>query len=468
MHRFIPVLAVAVLLLLTCFGEAEKPAGGLTVGFAERDITPEVKADGKPVWVAGFGNNRRATGVNDPIMARAVVLSDGVKKIALVSVDLVGLFLEPVEKIRQGLPGFEYICISSTHNHEGPDTLGLWGRSPLQSGVDPEYLLQVEKGVQAAVRAADAARVAASGRIGTIKAPELLHDSRIPIVKHDDLVTVAFRSPAGKMSGLIVQWNCHPETLDSKNTLLSADYVGYTVEYLRKKYDCPVVYLTGTVGGLMTSLRVPIKSESGEELRDGTFEKTRRYGELLGMAAVKAVDSSVPAVLTPIVARTRTLHVPLANKLYVAGRQMGVFSRNAYRLEGGKPVLTNDIDAKQQYSVRTELGYLRLGELEVACIPGEIYPELVLGKVVEKAEPGADFPDAPAEPAIYDQFKSRHRMLIGLANDEIGYIIPKRQWDEKPPYCYGRTKSQYGEINSLGPETAPLLCRAFADLVAGK
>ena len=56
-------------------------------------------------------------------------------------------------------------------------------------------------------------------------------------------------------------------------------------------------------------------------------------------------------------------------------------------------------------------------------------------------------------------------MLIGLANDEVGYIIPKRQWDEKPPYCYGRKSDQYGEVNSLGAETAPLLCEAFKELV---
>jgi hypothetical protein len=57
-------------------------------------------------------------------------------------------------------------------------------------------------------------------------------------------------------------------------------------------------------------------------------------------------------------------------------------------------------------------------------------------------------------------------MLIGLANDELGYIIPKRQWDEKPPYCYGRKKPQYGEANSCGPETAPTICSAFKLLVA--
>jgi hypothetical protein len=58
-------------------------------------------------------------------------------------------------------------------------------------------------------------------------------------------------------------------------------------------------------------------------------------------------------------------------------------------------------------------------------------------------------------------------MLIGLANDEIGYIIPKRQWDEKPPFCYGRQRAQYGEVNSVGPETAPIVCEVFKRL-AGK
>ena len=69
------------------------------------------------------------------------------------------------------------------------------------------------------------------------------------------------------------------------------------------------------------------------------------------------------------------------------------------------------------------------------------------------------------EPAIYAQLKGKHKMLIGLGNDEIGYVIPKRQWDEKPPFCYGLKKAQYGESNSTGPDTAPILCEAFKALV---
>ena len=56
--------------------------------------------------------------------------------------------------------------------------------------------------------------------------------------------------------------------------------------------------------------------------------------------------------------------------------------------------------------------------------------------------------------------KGKLNMIIGLANDEIGYIVPKSQWDTKPPYAYDREKPQYGEFNSFGPEVAPQLHKA--------
>ena len=46
------------------------------------------------------------------------------------------------------------------------------------------------------------------------------------------------------------------------------------------------------------------------------------------------------------------------------------------------------------------------------------------------------------------------KFIFGLANDEIGYIIPRSEYDRKPPYLYDAKKAPYGEINSVGPETA--------------
>jgi hypothetical protein len=459
--------AVAIVVLFLT-GAVSRSAD-LEAGFGESDITPAVGGD-KLVYLAGFGHNRVAAKVHDPLFARAVVLKHDGRKVALVSVDLVGFFHPHVVRVRESLPGFTYVLVSSTHNHEGPDTLGLWGPNAFKSGVDKEYLKSVEEKVVKAVKAADAAAKPVSAALGTARGPELLHDAREPYVKHDELTAVRFQGADDKAVGIVVQWNCHPETLGSKNTELSADYVGYTVKHLADKHRCPVVYLTGTVGGLMTSLHVEVKDAKGKVLPEDTFEKTERYGTLVGELADRALAAAKPVKLTPIEARSRAVFLPMENKLYQLMRRAGVLERQGF-LWNGDPYKAEPAEAtesKKPLCMKTEVGWLRLGDLEAAAIPGEIYPELVLDKVQDPADPGADFPDAPVEPAIYKQMRGPHKIMIGLANDEVGYIIPKRQWDEKPPYCYGRKKAQYGEENSVGPETAPVLCRAFKELVEGK
>ena len=56
-----------------------------------------------------------------------------------------------------------------------------------------------------------------------------------------------------------------------------------------------------------------------------------------------------------------------------------------------KPTVAKDLSKRKR--LKTEIGYLKLGDLEVATIPGEIYPELVLGKVQDPADKGADVPN---------------------------------------------------------------------------
>jgi hypothetical protein len=53
-------------------------------------------------------------------------------------------------------------------------------------------------------------------------------------------------------------------------------------------------------------------------------------------------------------------------------------------------------------------------------------------------------------------------MVLGLANDEIGYMIPKSEWDSARPYVHGparepddsKKERPYGEDNSGGPDIA--------------
>jgi len=59
-------------------------------------------------------------------------------------------------------------------------------------------------------------------------------------------------------------------------------------------------------------------------------------------------------------------------------------------------------------------------------------------------------------------------MLFGLADDEIGYIIPKAEWDEKAPWLNNAPKRWYGEANSVGPDAAPMIAKTIQDLLNGR
>jgi len=264
--------------------------------------------------------------------------------------------------------------------------------------------------------------------------------------------------------GILVQWNCHPEAMGSKNTQVTADFCAATVETLKKKYACPVAYFTGPVGGLMAPPDGILKDAQGRELKEGQWEYASKYGQRVADLAAKAIDAAEPIELGPIVVSAAPLAIPLQNPYYKAARVAGVLQREARVWTGDAeqpgPVATLADTLKTQ-AVVTEVAYLRLGELHLACIPGEIYPELIYGKFQDPVEAGADYPDAPLEKPLVEILPGKKVLLIGLANDEIGYIIPRRQWDQAAPFCYGRRTSQYGEINSCGPQVAPLLMNAF-------
>ena len=111
------------------------------------------------------------------------------------------------------------------------------------------------------------------------------------------------------------------------------------------------------------------------------------------------------------------------------------------------------------------MAVLTFGAASVTCVPGELYPEIANGGI--ERPPGADFDLAPVEvPSLRELMPGRMKFLVGLANDEVGYIIPKSEWDDAAPWLYGAPQRHYGEINSLGPETAPLIHRALKDFSA--
>lgn len=464
---FLLVIGFTFILIMPRNSETKEPSKtSLEVGFAKGDATPKLGIS--PIYIAGFGHNRKAEGVSDPIFIRAMVLKNDGKKYAFICADLIGLFKDQVDEIRKELKDFENVMFSCTHSHEGPDTLGLWGQTPFQSGINTDYMLSLVKITVNTVREAAKNLTPCETEIAAVSIPELLYDGRPPIVKMDELLTLRFNKEKTKTAlGIVLFWHCHPETLGSINKKLSSDFVGYTANEIKKQTQAEAIVFTGAVGGLMTSLKVPIKNQQGENLNDGTFEKTERYGQLLANASLNSLKKAKAVNLTPIVVRKKEILLPVDNPIYRLAKQLGVFKREIFDwdLQLNKHPSLNQREEKHP-AVKSEVSIITLGELGIGCIPGEIYPELLLGKVAKTPEKEADYQNASTEPDWFQKWNMPYKTVVGLANDEIGYILPKKQWDEKPPYAYGSKSAPYGEINSLGPDTAFLIANAFNELLS--
>src|SRR4051794_31811156 len=107
MTRFL-LVCMGFCAIAPCISAAASPPS-MEAGFSAVDITPQIGK--KPVFMAGYGMNRRATGVHDPLFARTVVLASGDQRIAICSVDLVGLQYPAVKAIRARLPQYKYVLV---------------------------------------------------------------------------------------------------------------------------------------------------------------------------------------------------------------------------------------------------------------------------------------------------------------------------------------------------------------------
>jgi hypothetical protein len=431
----------------------------LQFGFAKREITPVLGA--KSVYMAGFGHDRKATGIHDDLWARAVAVSDGSQKLAIVSVDLIGVFHEDVVKarelLRQRVPG-AVLVVSSTHNHEGPDSMGLWGRGRFSSGVDPRYLDRVRRAIVDAGAEALSRLKPARLVLAKTRTPGLIEDGRLPRVIDDTLVAMQVISEDGTTLGTIVNWSSHPEALAGSNTVISSDFPHFLRARIEERLGGTAVFIVGSIGGLMTPLGLKLTGTDGKPIAKDSFELARAVGERAAEAALEALKAGRPSVSTALEHRNARVFVPLENRLFRLATFLGVLDRPLF--SAGKPATTLFGD-----DLETEVGYLRLGDAEVLLVPAEIYPELVLGGIQDPQDPGADFPGAPRERALFTLLRSEYKLVFGLAGDEIGYVIPRSQWDAREPFAYGRAEDQYGEVNSVGPSAAGRLAEAFERLL---
>jgi hypothetical protein len=482
--------------------EAGVSEGGFRAGFAREEISPaltdtwidsngngayepgngETFVDGNgnkqfdAYWLAGFSLSRPANSVHDPMVAVAAVFDDGKKRIGFVVIDSIGFMYDDVEDVRKRVDPslrIDHLVVVSTHDHEVPDLQGLWGPSDTETGVNAAYLEFVKSKMVSAVGAAT--RAMRPAELRAIERPlspnGLMVDSRQPVVYDSDLRILEVRERGtGKALGQIVNWANHPETLWGKNVEISADFPGYVRDGIDRGIVYPAgvkrsahggitLYVNGAIGGLMTPIEsLPIRDRFlNQTFTAPSHDKARALGYAVADEVLSALASSSLAFdSAPALALwVKKLDLPVGNlKLLAATEGLGIVKR------------TVDYDVLTPI-IHTEVDLLRIGNTSILTIPGEAYPELVNGGVESPA--GADFGGAPVEVPAWRSLMpgagaATMKMVFGLANDSIGYIVPHSQWDENAPFSYSRDSAPYGEGNSVGPETAPLLHQAVREV----
>lgn len=454
------------------------------------DVTPDLEKE--TVWLAGYGaSGRRPAGVRDRLYARAVVVSDGKTTVALAAVDSIGIYIEDVEDIRRRL-GWEnredrYLFLSATHDHSAPDTLGLWGRFPGVSGVDRAYQERLKSSVADLVRELSARMREAEVRAASalLDPQGLCRDSRDPVVLDPELNVLQLRDLKGGAIATLVRWSCHPEALGSDNMFVTADYPGALCAEVEKKTGGGCVFFSGSVGGL---LGPDVDRSKGV---DETFAQMKTLGESVALKALSALEKNSDRYRAPLVAYKRKMvRLPVENSRYLLFLRNLAFGHRLLDASGAalpawktywyplRHLVFFPLPERLRPFVETEVSLVEIGPVRLLGVPGELFPESAVGgydgtltfgypliRPTNKNPP--DLGRAPEPPYLREKLGSKHGWIVGLANDEIGYIVPEYDFQAAPtrsmtPKPEG---THYEETNSIGRRAAPLLLEAIDELL---
>ena len=399
------------------FGDGEKKAilaqttkeNSFYAGVSQKIITPD-----KSVYLGGFNFNRKSTGVHDNLYARVLVLGDGYgTRIVIVSLDLLGFLRPDVLQIQReieirGIAFGQNVIITSTHTHGAPDMIGYYGNILKgESGRNFAYAKFVANQIIEAAEEAFDRPEPVDLYTSVADGGGLCGNKRFPEIIDNEIRTFFVAYKSGKIAATIVNFGCHPEVLDRRNTLITADWPGYMSDNLEQRLGGKAFFVNGALGGMVTPTY------------KGDYKLAEKFGGEIAYRVAESYQRRIKILPPYISTFSQEIEIPLQNQLFKYLIWFGFIPGGTF------------YDGK----IVTEVNYLQIGNLQVITVPGEITPQVGI-KIKSKLK----------EP----------KMVWSLANDEIGYILQKEDWSHQK-YSYERTMS-------LGSETGPKVMAAVDSL----
>lgn len=433
-----------------------------TCGFGKAAYTPNI-GDGKTYYIAGYDSNNPAEAVLDELYARAVYLDDnrGDGGVIFCALDCVGISRKDINDIRMlalesgKLGKMKSINISATHTHAGIDTQGLWGEKIFKCGKNDEFMANLKKKAAEAIVAAYESRKDGKLYMGYTETDDMQADVRTPVTYDKNLTRFRF-APDNKSGDIyIVNFASHAELLGTTK-LVSADFPAYLIKEIEENVPkSNAVFFNGAIGGMISAKEIKKVYRNQIDCE----EYMKGFGKQLGEIALAIEEETEIKPILNI--KSKGIKVNGDNTVLILARWL--------------KVLNNDIGRTEKRSkacIFSEVGYVELGEKDVAMflIPGELFPELYNGEFLTEAD-SAHHRKASYKKVLKDMADCKHKFVVGLCNDELGYILAENDFllNDALPYIEKATddmdRGHYEETNSTGPNTAQIILDAVEELI---
>ena len=415
----------------------------MRAGFGKTELSPPLG-----LQMLGMPGTPRAEDVVWPLHGRVMVLEINDTRVALVSLDLLGLNSDTVAEWRDaishasGIPA-SHILIGCSHTHRAP--------SPFRDATDDSaqaasFITAARERVAAAAAEAVAALqtaellsaeaqapgvgfnrrpMYANGEVGTHGWTWLPDFSGMEDTPDDAVRLLMARTPNGAPLGGVIDFSCHPTAM-GHDPVYSADYPGVLTEAMEARHGGIWGFLLGAAGDTST----PDPSSHDDESGFGVAHTTR-MGESLADTADRAIAAArtepahaISVASTHVAVRQRLATPELVElaRWYLEERPADLdeveFSRKLsghdFTFADGKQV-GNERHAQEmlrmwewqqgpnaQLVEQLEVQVIAIGDTAIVGLPGEIFTEF--GRQIIAASPFA------------------FTMVVSIANGSHGYI----------------------------------------------
>lgn len=283
--RFVAAFCLLGLMLSSARADEAK----FLVGVADADLTPQ---EPMPMWGYGARHDARSQGIMDPLMAKALVIQAGDKKLALVGTDLGrGPTISMMEKIRDEIRsqcGIDHVIISGSHSHHGPviELTEKEGRGKGKFDAAVAYSKALPDRLIAVIKEANDALQPAKMGVGSknLNMNRNRHTKRPVRVTDPMLGVMRFDDESGKPIAVLVNFAAHPVMIDAATLKYSADYPGAMKNKVESQLGGKCIFMQGAAGDMSPNPPAGVNGyqQFGEALAD----------EVLSLAS--SIETAVP------------------------------------------------------------------------------------------------------------------------------------------------------------------------------